>query len=63
MDLATSLLSFSTPTQSHDSGKHSNGYGHLTTADMQRFMDCWKSDSLTASKLGFDFGIDKNYNF
>jgi hypothetical protein len=63
MDLATSLLSYSMPTQSHDSGNHNNGYGHLKIADVQSFVDCWKSDSPTASKLGFDFRFNKNYNF
>jgi hypothetical protein len=62
-DLAASLPSFSMPTQSHDSGNHNNGYDYLKTADVRSFADCWKSDYSMTSKLGFDFGIDKNYDF
>jgi hypothetical protein len=63
MDLPSSLLSFSTPTQSHDSGNHSNDYVHSKTILVRSSVDHRKSDSSTASKLGFNFGIDENYDF
>jgi hypothetical protein len=63
MIMAASLLSFSMPTQSHNSSNHSNGYGHPKTTLVQSSVDRQKSDSSTASKLGFDFGIDENYDY
>jgi hypothetical protein len=36
------LISFSLPTHTHIFGNHSNGYGHLKTADVQSFVDCRK---------------------
>jgi hypothetical protein len=36
-DLAANLLSFSTPTQTHDFGNHINGCGHSKTALVQSF--------------------------
>jgi hypothetical protein len=62
-DFAASLLSFSTPTHTHDFDNHSNGYGCLKYSARAELADCRKSDSLTASKLGFDFRIDENCDF
>jgi hypothetical protein len=63
MDSVDCLVSFPAPTHTHIFGIHCNGYSHLKTADVQTFVDCWKSNSSTASKLGFDFRNDKNYDF
>jgi hypothetical protein len=57
------LTSFTAPTHTHVFSNHSNGYDHLKTANVRSFMDCRKTDSSTASKLGFDFGIDENFDF
>jgi hypothetical protein len=62
-DLAASLLSLWTPTQSHDSDNHNNGYDRPKTALVWSSADHQKSDSSTALKLGFDFRINENYNF
>jgi hypothetical protein len=62
-DYVDQLTSFHVPTCTHIFGNHSNGYGHLKTADMRSFVDCRKSDSSTASKLGFDFRNDENCDF
>jgi hypothetical protein len=56
-------LIFPTPTQTHDSSNHRNGYDHWKTAVVRSSTDCHKTASLTASKLGFDFRIDENYDF
>jgi hypothetical protein len=56
------LLILSTPTQSHNFTNHSNGYDCLSTAHVRSSVDCWKSDSSTVSKLGFDFIIYENYD-
>jgi hypothetical protein len=34
-DFAANLLSFSTPTHTHDFNNHNNGYGYLKTALLQ----------------------------
>jgi hypothetical protein len=57
------LTSFPVPTHTHVFGNHSIGYGHLKTADVRSFADCRKTNFSMASKLGFDFGIDENYDF
>jgi hypothetical protein len=56
-------MSIPMPTHTHVFGSHRNGYGHLKTADVRSLVDRRKSDSSTASKLGFNFGIDENYDF
>jgi hypothetical protein len=58
MDYADHLTRFPVPTHTHVFGNHSNGYGHLKTADVRIFTDCRKFDSSMALKLGFDFGND-----
>jgi hypothetical protein len=63
MDSVDHLSSFPASTHTHIFGNHSNGDGHLKTADVRSFMDCRKTASSTASKLGFDFGNDENYDF
>jgi hypothetical protein len=63
MDFASHLLSLSKPSHTHIFGNHSSSYGHLSTAHVQSSTNCQKSDSSTASKHGFDFGINKNYDF
>jgi hypothetical protein len=63
MDFVDHLTSFLAPTHTHVFGNHINGYHHLKPADVRSFTDCQKSESSTASKLGFDFGDDKNYDF
>jgi hypothetical protein len=57
------LTSFSVPTHTHVFGNHNNGYGHLQTADVRSFVDCRKPDSSMASKHGFNFGNNENYDF
>jgi hypothetical protein len=57
------MTSFLAPTHTNVFGKHNNSYGHLKTADVWSFTDYWKSDSLMASKLVFDFRNDENYDF
>jgi hypothetical protein len=37
MDFAAISLNFLTPTHTHESGNHSNGYGHPTTAITRSF--------------------------
>jgi hypothetical protein len=62
-DSVDRLASFPTSTHTHIFGNHRNGYGHLKTADVRSFVDCRKSDSLTASQLGFNSRNDENYDF
>jgi hypothetical protein len=57
------LISLLTPTHTHVFSNHHDSYGYLKTADERSSAARWKSDSSTASKLGFDFGIDENYDF
>jgi hypothetical protein len=56
-------LNFPTPTHMNIIDNHSNGYGCLKSADVQSSVDRWKSDSSMLLKFGFDFKIDKNYDF
>jgi hypothetical protein len=63
MDSIGHLTSFPAPTHTQVFGNHSNGYGHLKTADVRSSVDWRKTASLKASKLEFDFKIDENYHF
>jgi hypothetical protein len=63
MDSVDHLTSIPAPTHTHIFINHNNWYGHLKTADVRIFTDCCKTDSLMASKHGFDFEIDENYDF
>jgi hypothetical protein len=51
MDFAVNLLSLSTPTYAHDSGNHSDGYGHSNTALMWSLADRWKFASSTGLNM------------
>jgi hypothetical protein len=63
MDSAAHLLSFSMATQTQNFGTVAT----VMTVQKQHscgvLADRWKSDSSTVLKLGFNFGINENFNF
>jgi hypothetical protein len=62
-DSVDHLTSFPASTRTPVFGNDSNCYDHLKTADVRSFADCHKTASLMASKLGFEFRINENYDF
>jgi hypothetical protein len=62
MDFAASLLSFSTPTHTHNFDNHSNGYGCLYNARAE-LADCWKTTSSTVGNPETVSELDEDYNF
>jgi hypothetical protein len=63
MDLVASLLSFSMPIQSHDSGNHSNGYGRPKNNTRAKLADCWKTASFTVRNPETVSELDEDYDF
>jgi hypothetical protein len=62
-DFATYLLSFSTPTHTHDFNNHVYGYGRLKKALMRSVSGSPKIWFFDGLKLGNGFGIDGDYDF
>jgi hypothetical protein len=62
MDSAAKLLSFSTPTHTHDFNNHRNGYDRSKTALVQSVSGSPKIGFFDGLKLGNSFRIGEDYD-